>query len=75
MNFKVVFLMTFVVWTATTGSLEENLSDRMAKLEDIVSKLAVRLEGAVTRIADKVQQIENVVHDFLIAVSIHYRLA
>ena len=64
MNFKVVFLMTFVVWTATTGSLEENLSDRMAKLEDIVSKLA-----------DKVQQIENVAHDFLQAGSvIHYRL-
>ena len=67
--------MTYEVWTSTTGSQDGNLSDRMAKLENIVSKLAVRLEGAVTRIADKVQQIENVVHDFLIAVSIHYRLA
>ena len=68
--------MTFVVWTSTTGSQDRNVSYRMAKLEDIVSKLAVRLEGAVSGMADKVHQIENVVHDFLTAVCvIHYRLA
>ena len=68
--------MTFVVWTSTAGSQDGNLNDRVAKLEEIVSKLAVRLEGVVSGMADKIQQIENVVHDFLIAVIvIHYHLA
>lgn len=76
MDCKVVFLMTFVVWTSTAGSQDGNLNDRVAKLEEIVSKLAVRLEGVVSGMADKIQQIENVVHEFLIAVSvIHYQLA
>ena len=75
MDSKVLFLMTFVLRTSTNGSQEGNLSDRMAKLEDIVSNLALRLEEVVSKMKDKVQQVENVVHDFLTAVSIHYRLA
>ena len=67
--------MNFAVWTSTTESYGGNLNDRMAKLEDIVSKLAVRLEQVVSKMTDKVQHIENVVHDFLTAVSTHYRLA